>query len=129
MPDKEDVTKFLGEYPAAVRDLALALRDLIRTTLPDVSEAVDRPGHIVGYSLASGYSGLICTIIMSRTGVKLGIVNGATLPDPHALLEGAGKRHKYVALTHPADLRRPGLKPLLKAAVAAWNKRRESSIS
>jgi hypothetical protein len=123
MPNRDEVTRFLGEYPAAVRDMALELRTLIRTTLPDVTEAVDRPGHIVGYSLAPGYSGLICTIIMSKTGVKLGIVDGATLPDPHKLLEGAGKRHKYVAVTQPADLHQDGLEPLLKAAVGAWKAR------
>jgi hypothetical protein len=58
-------------------------------------------------------------IILSKSGVKLGIVNGATLPDPKGLLEGAGKRPKYVVLSAPSDLRRPGLAPLLKSAATA----------
>ena len=51
-----------------------------------------------------------------QTGLKLGIVRGAELPDPHGLLEGNGKRHQYVQLSQPADLNRVGIKELLRAA-------------
>jgi hypothetical protein len=52
--------------------------------------------------------------------VKLGIVRGTALPDPHGLMEGTGKVHRYVVLVKLADLKRPGLKQLLKTAFAAW---------
>ncbi|MBI3494240.1 MAG: hypothetical protein HY047_21035 [Acidobacteria bacterium] len=58
--------------------------------------------------------------------MKLGVVRGAELPDPKHLLEGSGKVHRYVALKTRADLKRPGLKPLLKAALAAWKRRAKS---
>lgn len=82
---------------------------------------LDRPGHVVGYGFGTGYKELICTIILSKTGVKLGIVNGATLADPKGLLEGAGKRHKYVVLSAPSDLRKPGIAALLESAADAYN--------
>jgi type II secretory pathway pseudopilin PulG len=69
--------------------------------------------------VGSGYSGLVCTIIPSKTGVKLGIVGSARFPDPKGLLEGAGKLHRYVQFTEPAALKRAGIKPLLTAARAA----------
>ena len=80
---------------------------------------LDRAGHVAGYGCGAGYKDLICTIILSKTGVKLGIVNGATLPDPKGLLEGAGKRHTYVALSAPSDLRKPGIAALLASAAKA----------
>ncbi len=66
-----------------------------------------------------GYAGLVCTIIPSKTGVKLGVVRGATLPDPHGLLEGNGRKHRYVQIDEAADLRRPGMEDSIKAAVNA----------
>lgn len=86
-------------------------------------EMLDLPGKSLGYGFGSGYSGLICTIIPSRTGVKLGIVRGAELEDSMGLLEGAGKRHRYVAIATTSDLKKPGLEPLLKAALGAWRNR------
>jgi hypothetical protein len=57
--------------------------------------------------------------------VKLGIVRGSELPDPKRLMQGSGKVHRYVQLRSIADLKQPGLRPLLKAGLAAWRKRSE----
>ena len=65
----------------------------------------------------------MCTLILSQTGVKLGIPYGAAMPDPNALMRGAGKVHRHVVLQTPADLKQPGLKALIKAALAAWKER------
>ena len=77
----------------------------------------------VGYGYSPGYKGLVCTLILSQGGVKLGIAGGAALPDPERLLEGTGKRHRHIALGTPADLRRAGVRPLVQAAGAAARKR------
>ena len=45
------------------------------------------------------------------------------MPDPNGLMRGAGKVHRHVVLEKPADLKQPGLKPLVKAALAAWKAR------
>jgi hypothetical protein len=116
MSRTDDVAAYLSEYPDAVCATATALRKIIKKTLPGANEMLDRAGHVVGYGFGAGYKELICTIILSKTGVKLGIVNGATLTDPKGLLEGAGKRHKYVVLSSPSDVSKPGLAPLLQAA-------------
>ncbi len=116
---EDPVAAFFARYPDTVRTLALSVRDLVRATIPDAAETLDESGRVVGYAVGSGYSGLVCTIIPSKTGVKLGIVGSAQLPDPKGLLEGAGKRHRYVQFTEPAALERTGIKPLLHAAHAA----------
>lgn len=81
---------------------------------------VDAQDKVLGYGFGPGDADLICTIILSNRGVKLGIVGGATLPDPDGLLEGSGKRHRYVACTKPSDITRPGVSTLLECAVAVW---------
>ena len=106
----------LAVYPPGVRTLARRTRAVIREVLGKVEETVDGSGPFVGYGDGSGYADLICTIIVSRTGVKLGIVRGSTLADPNGLLEGRGKTHRYIAVNAVGDLRRPGVRSLLRAA-------------
>jgi hypothetical protein len=121
MKAKHDpVAEFFDEYPGAVPDLARRLREVIHSALPDAREDLDRPGRVVGYSYGVGYAGLVCTIILSKVSVKLGIVGSAQMADPANLLEGTGKRHRYVAFAQPSDFGRPGIRDLLHAAAKRW---------
>lgn len=88
---------------------------MILKVVPEANEMVDAPARVIGYGHGDGYKDMICTIILSKGGVKLGIVGGASLPDPNGLLEGAGKKHRYVVLNDPADLKKKGIKELLRA--------------
>jgi hypothetical protein len=114
----KEMDDLLSTYPSNVQEVALASRKMILATLPGVLEMVDAPARVIGYGHSVNYKDLICTIILSKSGVKLGIVNGAALPDPNGLMEGAGKKHRYVVLNSPADLKKPGLKELIKAKKA-----------
>jgi hypothetical protein len=102
----------------AVRELARRTRELVRAELPEgVLETVE--GTDAGYGWTTGYRGLICVIGVQQRWVNLAFADGAALPDPHGLLRGSGKRHRFVRVAEPADLDRPGLVELLRAAVAA----------
>jgi len=106
----------LSQYSANVQDVARALRELISKAAPGVNEMVDAPARVIGYGHGDGYKGMICTIILSKKEVKLGIVGGASLPDPNGLLEGAGKKHRYVVLNEAADLKKKkGIAALIKS--------------
>ena len=109
-----------------VRSVALAVRKLVRATLPRVLEVVDSGTRVVGYGYGTGYRDMVATIILSRAGVKLGLVRGAELPDPRHLLEGTGKVHRYIAFTDVQQVHRAGVKGLLKAAYGAWLERRDA---
>src|SRR5437016_2127696 len=119
----QELEKLLKTYPAGVSDMALQTRQFVITALPGIQETVDTSARVIGYGFGAGYKDMICTIILSKAGVKLGIVGSAALPDPTRLLEGTGKRHRYVPIAEASDLKKPGLKSLLNAAVAAWKKR------
>jgi len=125
MPEqKRERDELLNAYPPEVKELALEARRVILAAIPGIEEMVDATDKVLGYGFGPGYADLICTIILSKSGVKLGIVGSAALPDPDGLLEGTGKRHRYVRCASRADLARPGVQKLLEAAVSAWKKRR-----
>jgi hypothetical protein len=127
MPNATEIEEFLAPYPSEVRDLALAARDFLAEALPGAAETLDASAKLLGYSYGPGYKGLVCTLLLSQTGVKLGISRGSELPDPKQLMHGSGKVHRHVQLRIVADLKQPGLKPLLEAALAAWKKRNEAN--
>jgi hypothetical protein len=110
-------------YPPEIRSLALQAREFILDHVPGAEENVDARGPYVSYGYGPGYRGIVCYLTLSKKGVKLGLAEGAALPDPRGLLEGEGKAHRHVPLATPSDLRKPGLKPLVRACVAAWRKR------
>jgi hypothetical protein len=83
--------------------------------------------RLISYAYGPGYKGTVCTLILSKTGIKLGLIGGATLPDPEGLLAGSGKVHRHVQLSAPEDLRRPGLKQLVLEASAVCRKRLDAA--
>jgi hypothetical protein len=124
MPSTDTVRKFLSRHPGEVTELALATRALIQNALPETEEMLDPSSGVIAYGFSTRYADILCTIIPSKKEVKLGIVRGSLLSDPRGLMEGKGKLHRYVALRTTADLRRPGLKPLLRTALATWKRSR-----
>jgi hypothetical protein len=119
----QNVDAFLSTYPEQVQETASAARRLLKGMLPGVAETVDESAKLLGYSYGPGYKGALFTLIMSKTGVKLGIIRGAELADPKHLMAGTGKVHRHVQLRSPDDIERPGLNQLLESALAAWRKR------
>ncbi|HKW03566.1 MAG TPA: hypothetical protein VJN96_27315 [Vicinamibacterales bacterium] len=80
--------KPLAKCPANVQALARAARTFTLKSLPGAEETVDDSPFVAGYRYGPGYKDLVCTLLISKSGVKLGLVGGAALPDPRGLLEG-----------------------------------------
>jgi hypothetical protein len=117
------IETLLAAYPTDVQALASAARRSLRTWLPNSEEVADPVAPVIGYGYGPGYKGLVCTLLVSKTGVKIGLARGAELADPHGLLGGSGKVHRYVQLRNAADLRNPDVRALVKATYAAWKQR------
>ena len=117
------VAEVLRPYPDDVQALTNKARQWLLKSLPGAEETVDPSAAVLSYGYGPGYRGMVCTLILSKSGVKIGFVRGAELADPGGLLEGSGKTHKYVQLHRASDLSAPGLKQLIKAARAAWQQR------
>jgi hypothetical protein len=123
MATTRSVDTLLNRYPDTVQRLAAGARQLIRRVLPKAEERADSSAPVIAYGYGPGYRGMVCTLILSKSGVKLGLVRGGELADPHGLLAGSGRVHRYIALRTREDLRRPGVSDLIKATHAAWRKR------
>ena|SRR6185436_165174 len=127
MTKEIDIERFLASYPTQVRALVQAARDFLAAALAGSEETLDESAKVIGYGYRPGYKGLVCTLILSKTGAKIGIAHGASLPDPKHLMQGKGKVHRHVPLRTTADLKQPGLIPLLKEALVAWKERNEAN--
>jgi len=118
------VTELLAGLAPDVRTLARAVRKLLRSTLPRVQEIADKKARLIGYGYGPGYKDTVAALILSRSGVKVGLARGAELADPRHLLSGSGKVHRHIAFTDLDDVGRPGVKDLFKASYVAWRERR-----
>lgn len=113
----------LSKYNTTVFSPGLQLRDHLISVLPNIIEMPDAPANIIGYGYGPGYKDLICTIIPSKKGIKLGFYKGSELPDPDHLLTGTGKVHKHVEIKTPDLISSPAVNALITAAVAAYKQR------
>lgn len=116
----------LGAFPPEVRDLANTIRVYLEERLENIEEVPDFPARMIAYGYGPGYKDSICTLILSRQGVKMGFYKGASLPDPYQLLTGTGKVHRYVEIHSINDLNSQ-LDELLAAALQAYRERTRES--
>jgi len=114
---------FLSQYPEPVPEHALQLRAIVLKQLPNIIEQLDIPAKMVGYCYGQKYVDMICVIIPSKKGLKLGFAWGVDLPDPDHLLEGTGKISRYVVIKSTQQIKSPAIKKLLKEALKLYKKR------
>ena len=117
------VEDILSRYDEKVALLASKLRNFLIKELPGIIELPDNSANLIGYGYGTGYKDTICTILLSKKGVKMGFYKGSELPDPKKLLTGTGKVHKYVEIKTEEDILSPALKALLNEALKAYQKR------
>lgn len=89
---------FLGGYPHPVRELFLETQALVEKELPNSRQELDIPAKMLAFSYGPGYKGMICVLLPSQRGVKLSFSKGAELSAKHRLLEGTGKKTRYVEM-------------------------------
>ena len=117
----------LSRYDEAVSKMGFHLREFLLTELKQIIEYPDGPANIIGYGYGPGYKQLLCTIIPSKKGIKLGFYKGSELPDPKKLLTGSGKVHRHVAIKSENDVKDPAIKKLVDEALKAYHKRSKAN--
>jgi hypothetical protein len=119
------VEDILSRFDGRTAEIAVRLRKFLLKELNGVMEIPDNSVNLVGYGYGTGYKDLICTILLSRQGIKLGLNRGSELPDPKKLLTGTGKVHRYVEIKTAEDISNPDLKKLLADALKAYEQRKK----
>ena len=123
MPTNKDVDTFLAKYDQQVHTHALILREVLFKNLPNIIEQIDIPARMIAYCYGQKYVEMICTIIPSKKGLKLGFSYGVDLPDPEKLLEGTGKISRYIEIKSDKQIKSAALKKLLLSSLEAYKKR------
>jgi Domain of unknown function (DU1801) len=116
--------KILTKYEEKISTIGFQLRDFLLKNIDNITEQPDESANVIGYNYGTGYKDLICTIIPSKKGMKLGFYKGSELPDPAKLLTGSGKVHKFVEINSAKDISNPALKKLLSEAIKAHQNRK-----
>jgi len=117
------INDFLSAYSEEVFTNTLKLREVLFANLPEIIEQLDLPAKMIAYCYSQKYAELICTIIPSKKGLKLGFNRGTELPDPGKLLEGTGKISRYVEIRSGEQISSTALKELIESALTAYTKR------
>jgi len=116
----KSVIDFLSAYSEDVRERAFMLREVVIAALPGITEQVDIPARMIAYCYGQKYAQLICTIIPSQKGLKLGFNRGRSLPDPHGLLEGTSKISRYIVISSKELITHEGIQQLLAVALKLY---------
>ncbi len=101
-----------------MRGVAKAVRGLVKKNVAGCEEYVN-PWKIPTFDL----NGPLCFYMVAKSHVVFGFMRGAMLRDPEKLLEGTGKYLRHVKLRSAAEVRRPGVRALLKEAAALNRKK------
>jgi hypothetical protein len=110
---------FLKPYGLEVIDLVIAARRLVLEEAPESVELLYDAYSAVsaGYSFTGKPSDSFVYVAAYPKGVNIGFWAGTLLPDPDHLLEGTGKQSRHVKIRALADVERPALRALIRAAI------------
>ena len=112
--------RFIAKFEPRLQKLFGAARRELRRRFPTAVELIyDNYNFLVfGFCTTERPSDCFVSIAGQAKGLVLSFYWGATLPDPHQLLQGSGNQNRFVRLPSPRTLREPEVVELLLAAVA-----------
>jgi hypothetical protein len=114
------VAGFIDKFEPAVAKRIRACRAVLRKRFPGANEIVydNYNRSVIGYSPTERPSDTIVSLAAAANGVGLLFYHGATIPDPHKLLQGAGVQYRFIRLETASRLSDPRVSALIDVAVA-----------
>ena len=112
------IASFIAKFDPVVAKLIRAARTALRKHFPTAIEQVyDNYNFLaIGYCTTERTSDCIVSIAANSKGVGLSFYHGASLPDPHKILQGGGKQNRFIRLDGPARLKNAEVIAMLNAA-------------
>ena len=116
----KQAAEFLAKFDSKVAKLVRECRAALRKRLPTAIEVVyDNYNFLVfGFCTTERPSDCIVSLTANAKGAGLSFYYGATLPDPHKLLQGGGSQNRFVRLPTAATLVDTHVAALIDAAIA-----------
>ncbi len=115
----KSVASFLNSVPPDVRDIVVALREVVRTAVPDAEETMLWGG--ISYHtpwIGGRVKGALCQISAKRGEVRLEFIHGIRLADPSGLLQGGALSKRHVLIRTASDTKRHDIVSLIQDASA-----------
>lgn len=106
---KQSVEEYVSARSAPVRKILNALRRLVKSTLPDVTEAMKWGAPV--YSTPDGHA--LIYIYGGKDHANLGFLRGAELDDPSKLLAGSGKSGRHIKIYSRNEIPEEDIRVLL----------------
>ena len=109
---------FIAKFDTRLGKLIRSTRLAVRRRFPTATEIVyDNYNFLaLGFSSSERPSDCVVSLAANAKGVGLCFYYGATLPDPHKILQGSGNQTRF-SIESAATLADPPVEALLKAAV------------
>jgi hypothetical protein len=110
---------FLAKFDPAMAKTIKACRAALRKRFPTAIELVydNYNFFVMGFCATERASDCIVSLAANAKGVGLAFYWGATLPDPHGILQGSGNQNRFIRLESAATLAEPEVRELIDAAV------------
>lgn len=117
----EQLAGFLAKYTPEVAAEAVASLERLRARVPGAVEMVydNYNALVIGFGASERPSEAVLSIAVMPRWVTLCFLQGATLPDPHGLLQGSGNVVRSMRLLGgAAEIDRPEVLELIALAVS-----------
>ena len=109
---------FIAKFDPAIAKRIRSVRQALQKRFPTANELVydNYNFFVIGYCSSEHPSDCIVSLAANAKGVGLSFYYGATLPDPHKILQGSGNQNRFIRLESAATLAKPEVEALLRAA-------------
>jgi hypothetical protein len=115
--NQRDLKAFLHTLFPETKELVLALRNVIRRTVPEAEESLLWGGLSYHRPRVGGrVKGAVCLIDAKKGQVRLDFIHGIRLADPSALLQGDRLSKRFIPMDSLADVERPEVADLIREA-------------
>ena len=122
MPEtpEQQLKGFIAKFDPAIGLQIRKCRSAMRQRFPTANELVydNYNFFVIGYCTTERPSDCVVSLAANSKGIGLSFYYGATLPDPHRILQGSGSQNRFVRLADASGLGRPEVQELLAAAEA-----------
>ena len=120
VPAEEQLAGFIDKFESKNAALIRSVRKALRKRIPTANELVydNYNFFVIGYSTTERPSDCVVSLAANSKGIGLSFYYGASLPDPHKILEGSGKQNRFVRIPDPSVFDRPEIQELIDAAEA-----------
>ena len=117
---EQQLEGFIAKFAPAIGKLIRECRSVMRKRFPTANELVydNYNFFVIGYCTTERPSDSVVSLAANSKGLGLHFYRGATLSDPHGILQGSGNQNRFVRLEGVAALSRPEVKELVDAAEA-----------